>query len=47
MQHYERFYKKLQDIISDIGGFGRVIVIFASILNYLYNKYITLLDTSY
>jgi hypothetical protein len=46
MQHYERFYKKLQDIISDIGGFGRVITIVASIINYLYNSYITLLDTS-
>ena len=45
MQHYERRYKKIQDTISDIGGFGKVITVIASIINYFYYKYTVLKDT--
>ena len=45
IKHYERRYKKIQDIIADIGGFGRVITFIASVLNYFYYKYIIIKDT--
>ncbi len=45
IQHFERRYKKLQDTISDIGGYARVITFIASLFNYFYYNYITLHDT--
>ena len=45
MEYYERTYKRLQDIISSIGGINTFINIIAIYLNYLYNKYIILSDT--
>ena len=35
-QYYERRYKKLQDVLSEIGGFGSGIIIIAKLLNYLF-----------
>ena len=43
--YYERTYKKIQDVISSIGGIYQVTVVIASIINRLYNKYIVLCDT--
>ena len=41
----ERSYKKLQDVISSVGGFYQSITIIAFYLNSLYNNYIILSDT--
>ena len=41
----ERKYKRIQDIISEIGGFYKFAQLFAFYLNYFYNCYIVLLDT--
>ena len=41
----ERNYKKIQDIISDIGGFFKFAQLFAFYLNYFYHSYIVLSDT--
>jgi len=43
--YYERSYKKIQDVISNIGGIYQVTIVIASIINSLYNKYIVLCDT--
>lgn len=43
--YYERSYKRIQDVISSIGGIYQVTIVIASILNHLYNKYIVLCDT--
>lgn len=45
MQYYERNYKKLQDLLSDIGGLGNLILDISFVINYLINDYVTLLDT--
>jgi hypothetical protein len=45
INYYERNYKKVQNAISSIGGIYQVIVVIASIINRLYNKYIVLCDT--
>ena len=45
MQHYERFYKKWQDALSDIGGIAEFINLVAIFINYLYNNYIIIADT--
>ena len=45
MQDYIRNYKKIQDILSNIGGIYQVIIIFAGIINNFYNNYIILCDT--
>jgi hypothetical protein len=45
IQDYIRNYKKLQDILSNIGGIYQVIIIIAGIINNFYNNYITLCDT--
>jgi hypothetical protein len=37
MQHYERFYKKCQDAIADVGGISEFIFV-AIFINYLYNN---------
>jgi hypothetical protein len=44
-QHYERSYKKVQDVISAMGGIAHIIYIFAKLLNYIYNYYIIISDT--
>ena len=45
MEYYERTYKRIQDLISSIGGINTFINIIAYYLNYLYNNYIILSDT--
>jgi hypothetical protein len=41
----ERSYKKLQDVISSVGGIYQSITIIAVYINSLYNQFITLSDT--
>ena len=41
----ERKYKRIQDIISEIGGFYKFAQLFAFYLNYFYHSYIVLSDT--
>ena len=41
----ERSYKKLQDVISSVGGIYQSITIIAAYINSLYNQFITLSDT--
>ena len=44
--HYnERFYKRIQDVLSNIGGIYQCIVIISKCINNFYNNYIILLDT--
>ena len=43
--YYERNYKRIQDLISDIGGISQFITFVAFYINYLFNKYIILSDT--
>ena len=45
MQDYIRSYKKIQDVLSDIGGISQVIFVVAGIINNFYNNYIILIDT--
>ena len=45
IDYYERTYKRLLDIISNIGGFYQFIVFSAVSLNRFYNSFIILLDT--
>ena len=45
MEYYERIYKRIQDVISSIGGINQAITIVAMSLNKLYNNYIVLSDT--
>ena len=42
---YERIYKRIQDIISIIGGVFEFISFVSIVLNYLYSKFIVLWDT--
>ena len=44
-EYYERSYKKLQDLISNIGGINQAVTVIAIILNSLYNNFIILSDT--
>ena len=44
-EYYERTYKRIQDVISNIGGINQAITIIAVYINYLYNNYIILSDT--
>ena len=44
-QYYERRYKKLQDMLSEIGGLGSVIIMIAQSLNYLVSRFTMLSDT--
>ena len=46
MVYYERTYKKIQDVVSDIGGIHQVVTIIAVCLNSIYNEYVILSDTS-
>ena len=45
MEYYERTYKRVQDVISSIGGINQTITIIAIYLNFIYNKFIVLSDT--
>ena len=45
LNFYERSYKKVQDILSFIGGINQIITIIAFYINNLYNNYIVLSDT--
>ena len=45
LKYYERTYKRIQDVISNIGGINQAITIIAIIINKLYNNYIILCDT--
>ena len=45
LQYYERNYKRLQDILSDIGGISSIVLTIAEVLNVLCSGYIILLDT--
>ena len=45
LQDYVRSYKRIQDVLSDIGGISQVIFIVAGIINKFYNGYIILIDT--
>ena len=44
LQYYERNYDRVQDTLSDIGGISNIILIFATILNFLINQFVILLD---
>ena len=43
--YYERRYQKLQDALSDIGGYGSIITLMAKCLNYLIARFKILTDT--
>ena len=45
IQHFERFYKKWQDAIADIGGIAEFINYVAIFISHLYNNYIIITDT--
>ena len=45
IDYYERTYKRLQDIISSIGGFYQFISFTAVFINRFYNHFIVLFDT--
>lgn len=44
-EYYERVYKKVQDLFSQIGGIFEIIKIFAIYINSFFNNYIVLADT--
>ena len=44
MNYYEKNYKRIQDIISDIGGIYQFVTIVATFINSFYNKYIVLIN---
>ena len=44
MCYFERIYKKIQDVLSDIGGVSGAITFIAAYLNKLYNDYVILSD---
>jgi len=45
LHYYERTYKRLQDVLSDIGGINSIVIVGAEIINFLAKGYIILLDT--
>ena len=45
MHYYERDYKRVQDVMSNIGGISQFVIIVATYINSFYNKYIVLKDT--
>ena len=45
LHYYERTYKRIQDIIPNIGGTCQVVFTVAIYINNFYNKYIVLIDT--
>ena len=42
MQCFDRTYKKIQDVISEIGGISQAITYVAMFINCLFNKYVTI-----
>jgi len=44
LQCYDRTYKKIQDIISDIGGILTVVKAVASFINCFFNKYVIMMN---
>ena len=44
-RYYERTYKRIQDVISNIGGINQAITLIAVFINKLYNNFIILCDT--
>ena len=42
---YERTYKRIQDVIPNIGGINQVVIFISICINKFYNKYIELTDT--
>ena len=42
---YNRKYKRVQDIISDIGGINQFITIISTCINFIFNGYVVLSDT--
>ena len=45
MQYYERVYKKVQDVLSEIGGLCSIVLTFAEIINFIVSRYMSLFDT--
>ena len=45
MEYYERTYKRIQDVISSIGGINQAITLIAIYLNTFYNNFTVLSDT--
>ena len=45
MQYYERTYKRLINVLADIGGFANSAFFVVTFLNKLFNNYIRILDT--
>ena len=45
MQLFERTYKRMQDVFSDIGGISKFITFVAVFINQFYNNYIIFYDT--
>jgi hypothetical protein len=45
LQHYERYYDRIPDVLSCIGGISSIVLKVASIINLLINNYIVILDT--
>ena len=45
MELYERKYKRIQDVLSNIGGINQAILIIATYINFFYNKFVILSDT--
>jgi hypothetical protein len=43
--HYERTYKRIQDVIPNIGGINQVVIFISVFINKFYNNYIELTDT--
>ena len=44
-EYYERTYKKVQDVVSNIGGINQAVTIIAIIINSLYHNFVVLSDT--
>ena len=47
VEYYERNYKRVQEIISSIGGINQAITIIGFYLNQLYNSFVVLSDTEF
>ena len=47
LQLYERTYKRVQEILANVGGITKALTLIAQLLNSIYYKYIILLDTEH
>ena len=43
---YERTYQKLQNVLASLGGIIKIFILCAEIINYPYNKYVILYDST-